>query len=79
MTDYKDLKKEVLDSIIISANKDQIAFRTKSGWLYFYRGEIKSITGMHNLDDKYYPTGLTFKGSRFKDMSLKLRVTIVGL
>lgn len=58
MSDYEGLKKEVLDSVLVSADKQQIAFRTKSGWLYFYRGEIQSVSGMYLLDDKYGTEGV---------------------
>ncbi len=53
MSEYGSLKKEALDSVLVSADKQQIAFRSKSGWLYFYRGEIKSVSGIYLLDDKY--------------------------
>lgn len=53
MTDYKDLKKEHLDSLIINDDKTSIVFRTKSGYLYFYQGNITSVSGMFLFDAKY--------------------------
>lgn len=73
MTCIKDIKKEVLDSMIVSADNTQIALRTKSGWLYFYRGLVKSISGVHLIDDKYGSEGLPLKSAQMKDYVFEVK------
>lgn len=53
MTDFKELKRETLDSLIINDERTSLVFRTVSGYLYFYEGNIRSVSGMIGLDIKY--------------------------
>lgn len=53
MTDFKELKREILDSLIINDERTSLVFRTVSGYLYFYEGSIRSVSGVIAFDAKY--------------------------
>lgn len=53
MTDFKELKREKLDSLIINDERTSLVFRTTSGYLYFYEGNIRSVSGIIAFDAKY--------------------------
>lgn len=53
MTDFKELKRETLDSLIINDERTSLVFRTTSGFLYFYEGNIRSVSGVIAFDAKY--------------------------
>lgn len=53
MTDFKELKRETLDSLIINDERTSLVFRTVSGYLYFYEGNIRSVSGVIAFDAKY--------------------------
>lgn len=53
MTDFKELKRETLDSLIINDERTSLVFRTTSGYLYFYEGSIRSVSGIIAFDAKY--------------------------
>ena len=53
MTDFKELKRETLDSLIINDKRTSLVFRTVSGYLYFYEGNIRSVSGVIAFDAKY--------------------------
>lgn len=53
MTDFKELKRETLDSLIINDEHTSIVFRTTSGFLFFYEGNIRSVSGVIAFDAKY--------------------------
>lgn len=73
MSDFKDLKKELLDSVIVNDDHTSIVFRCKSGFLHFYEGYVKSISGMFVFDAKYGNNdGLSMK--RLKDNGNCLQV-----
>lgn len=53
MTDFKELKRETLDSLVINDERTSLVFRTTSGFLYFYEGNIRSVSGVIAFDAKY--------------------------
>ena len=53
MTDFKELKRETLDSLIINDERTSLVFRTTSGFLFFYEGNIRSVSGVIAFDAKY--------------------------
>lgn len=57
MTDFKELKRETLDSLIINDERTSLVFRTLSGFLYFYEGNIRSVSGVIAFDAKYGNSG----------------------
>jgi hypothetical protein len=63
---FKELKKEMLDSVIVNDDHTSLVLRVKAGYLYFYEGYIKSVSGMFVFDAKYGNNdGLSMK--RLKD------------
>lgn len=53
MTDFKELKRETLDSLIINDERTSLVFRCKSGFLHFFSGNIRSVSGVIAFDAKY--------------------------
>lgn len=66
MTDFKELKRETLDSLIINDERTSLVFRCKSGFLHFYEGNIRSVSGVIAFDAKYGNTeGLPLKRLKY--------------
>lgn len=72
MTDFKELKRETLDSLIINDERTSLVFRCKSGFLHFYEGNIRSVSGVIAFDAKYGNTeGLPLKKLKYTDNCLQ--------
>lgn len=68
MTEFKELKRETLDSLIINHERTSLVFRCKSGYLYFYEGSIRSVSGIVAFDAKYgNDEGISLKNLRYID------------
>lgn len=73
MTDFKELKRETLDSLIINDERTSLVFRTASGYLYFYEGNIRSLSGVIAFDAKYGNSeGLPLKRLKYTDNCLQV-------
>lgn len=73
MTDFKELKRETLDSLIINDERTSLVFRCKSGFLHFYEGNIRSISGVIAFDAKYGNSeGLPLKKLKYTDNCLQI-------
>lgn len=73
MTDFKELKRETLDSLIINDERTSLVFRCKSGFIFFYEGTIRSISGVIAFDAKYGNTeGLPLKRLKYTDNCLQV-------
>jgi hypothetical protein len=73
MTDFKELKRETLDSLIINDERTSLVFRTTSGFLYFYEGNIQSVSGVIAFDAKYGNSeGLPLKRLKYRDNCLEV-------
>ncbi len=73
MTDFKELKRETLDNLIINDEHTSLVFRTLSGFLYFYEGNIRSISGVIAFDAKYGNSeGLPLKRLKYTDNCLQV-------
>ena len=71
MTDFKELKRETLDSLIINDERTSLVFRTTSGFLYFYEGNVRSVSGVIAFDAKYGNSeGLPLKRLKYTDNCL---------
>ena len=70
---FKDLKKEYLDSLIINDEHTSLVLRCKSGFLYFFEGNIKSVSGVIVFDAKYgNEDGLPLKRLKCTDNCLQI-------
>lgn len=70
---FKELKKEYLDSLIINEERISLVFRTRSGFLYFFEGNIKSVSGVIAFDAKYgNEGGLSLKRLKCTDNCLQV-------
>lgn len=77
MTDFKELKRETLDSLVINDERTSLVFRTVSGYLFFYEGNIRSVSGVIAFDAKYGNSeGLPLK--RLKYINNAFHVTHEG-
>lgn len=50
---FKELKGKKINSVVLNEQKSTIVFRDNDDYLYFYVGNVESITGMSVLDMKY--------------------------
>lgn len=70
---FKELKKEYLDSLIINDERTSLVLRTRSGFLYFFEGNIKSVSGVIVFDAKYgNEGGLSLKRLKYTDNCLQI-------
>ena len=73
MTDFKELKRETLDSLIINDVRTSLVFRCKSGFLHFYEGNIRSVSGVIACDAQYGNSeGLPLKRLKYTDNCLQV-------
>lgn len=73
MTDFKELKRETLDSLIINDERTSLVFRCKSGFLHFFSGNIRSVSGVIAFDAKYGNSeGLALKRLKYTDNCLQI-------
>lgn len=73
MTDFKELKRETLDSLIINDERTSLVFRCKSGFLHFFSGNIRSVSGVIAFDAKYGNSeGLPLKRLKYTDNCLQV-------
>lgn len=70
---FKELKKECLDSLVINDQRTSLVFRTRSGFLYFFEGNIKSVSGVIVFDAKYgNEGGLSLRRLKYTDNCLQI-------
>lgn len=73
MTDFKELKRETLDSLVINDERTSLVFRCKSGFLHFFSGNIRSVSGVIAFDAKYGNSeGLPLKRLKYTDNHLQI-------